>query len=281
MNEEGESSREIRPSALAGTWYPESKSGLAKMVDEMLAKVPGQDLGGELVGLVVPHAGYMYSGQVAAHAYKLLVGLDFDVVVLIGPSHRTYFPGLLVSNHTHYETPLGLVKVDQDLIHRLADEIPIAWVGQDLEHSLEIQLPFLQRTLQDFTVVPLMMAEQSAELARKLGTSLIELISGRRALVIASSDLSHFHSYEAANDLDSRAVKAIEQFDVQMLLQDIAGGHSEACGYGAIVTLLLTARGLGATTAIKLNYANSGDVTGDKGRVVGYMASAIMKSSAH
>lgn len=235
------------------------------------------------MGLVVPHAGYVYSGAVAAHAYKLLDAGAFDRVLIVAPSHRAAFSGVCATRKEGYRTPLGVVPIDRELVEELQSKS--AWVqdhpeAEALEHSLEIQLPFLQVTLGDFRLTPLLMGDQSFSMCESLSTIIHELCRNRKVLLVASTDLSHFHSYQEAKALDRQVLKKMEAFDPRGLSEELASRHCEACGGGPMITVMLTARKLGADTARVLHYANSGDVTGDRSGVVGYMAGVIFRSSA-
>ena len=269
----------IRESAIAGTWYPGRRDDLESLVARYLAEAPAADVNGALVGLIVPHAGYMYSGAVAAHAYRLLENRHYDLVAVISPSHRYYAGNLLVSCKSYYRTPLGLVEVAHDLVREIGSQVRLDGVDRDDEHSLEIQLPFLQHQLGGFRLVPIMMEDQSFELASRLGRSLAAVLAGKNALLVASTDLSHFHTYDRAVALDRRALADMERFDPEGLDHDISAGLAEACGYGAVLAVLVAARAAGANRVSILKYANSGDVTGDRNRVVGYGAAVISREA--
>jgi AmmeMemoRadiSam system protein B len=278
MDEKTINPRDIRESPIAGHWYPGTKADLERTIDRYLAAVPAQPLPGELVALVAPHAGYIYSGQVAAYAYKQLVGKHFDTVVVTSPSHGPYAGGVLVTRKRYYRTPLGLVEVASDLVQAVDQEFGLNFIGQDEEHSLEIQLPFLQRTLGDFRLVPLMLENQSYSTVQALSQALTKSLPAQDVLLVASTDLSHFYTYDQAVHLDKRAMADIGRFDAEGFDRDIATGRAEACGHGAVVTVLLTAKARGADKVTVLRYANSGDVTGDRYQVVGYGAAAITKA---
>ena len=269
--------RDIRRSVIAGTWYPGTKAELARTVDGFLDNVKREELGGELMGLIAPHAGYVYSGQVAAYAYKQLEGLDFPIVAIVSPVHRMFVGRLAVTAKRYYETPLGLVEVDGELVDALDEAVGLNRVERDDEHSLEIQLPFLQRVLGRFKLLPVMMGDQSLPACRALGEALAGVLRGRRALLVASTDLSHFHPYDTAVRLDRVVLDHIEKFDPEGLALDLERGRCEACGGGPVIAVMLAAKALGANRARVLKYANSGDVTGDRWQVVGYMAGAIYK----
>ena len=271
--------REVRKSAIAGSWYPGTPEDLARDVDRYLAQVPARDVPGELLGLVAPHAGYKYSGPVAAYAYKLLEGLAFDTVAVVSPSHRVPYRDNAVTEMRHYWTPLGTVPVDEDLVTALAQHAPVTRVPQDAEHSLEIQLPFLQRALGDgWTLLPIMMGDHSLPACRVLGGGLAAVLKDRRALLVASTDLSHFHSEAAAHRLDGVVLDRVNAFDPEGLAEDLKMNVCEACGGGPTVAVMLAARALGATDSQVLCYATSADVTGDRSNVVGYMAAAITRA---
>ena len=171
--------KNIRNAILAGSWYPGNKKTLSKTVEGFLTKVKTGAMEGELKAIIVPHAGYMYSGQVAAHAYKLLQNMDFKKVIMIGPSHRARFRGVSVNLQSGYKTPLGVVPVDQDLAKKIIDTSDqIGWVPQAhaQEHSLEIQLPFLQTVLSDFQIVPILMREWNFKICSDLADSLSQMM---------------------------------------------------------------------------------------------------------
>ena len=271
--------QKIRPSAIAGAWYPGTASKLAQTVDEFLAKAPIPPVSGRLLGLIAPHAGYVYSGQVAAYAYRQLKGLHFDTVAVISPLHRTYAGHFVTSGCSFYETPLGLVEIDADRVEALSDRLPLSYLQSDDEHSLEIQLPFLQRTLGDFKLIPVMQGDQSLAASEVLSAALADVLTGQQALLVASTDLSHFYPYERAVRLDRTVVDYINSYDPTGLNAALERGTVEACGGGPVVAAMLAARVLGADRARVLHYANSGDVTGDRSRVVGYLAGMIYQAA--
>jgi len=272
--------KDVRPSTLAGTWYPGSQDALAKSIAGYLSRVKPPHIDGKLKAVIVPHAGHMYSGQVAAHAYRLLEGSQFRRVILVGPSHRVGFKGVSVNLQSGYKTPLGVVPIDQKMAKRILDSGPhIRWLrrAHAQEHSLEIQLPFLQTVLQNFQIVPILMGQQDFNTCSSLANTLVQVMGGAEdTLILASSDLSHFHPYDRARALDLEFIKRIKGFDPEGLAKDLSAGKCEACGGGPVITTLLAARKLGADRAVVLNYANSGDVTGDHSSVVGYMSAALI-----
>ena len=273
--------QKVRKSAIAGTWYPGRAAQLTRTLDDFLNKVPTAPVRGRLIGLIAPHAGYIYSGQTAAYAYKQLQGLHFDIVAVISPVHRpNYAAPVIVNDCAYYATRLGQVELEQGVIDTLGDRITISRVSQDDEHSLEIQLPFLQHLLGDFKLLPVMQREQSLSTCEVLSEILVPLLQGKRALLVASTDLSHFHDYDTAVELDMLAGQAIEEYDPLGLGKALGQGKTEACGGGPVITVMLAARRLGANRAQILHYENSGDVTGDWSRVVGYLAAALYEAES-
>ena len=279
----------IRKPAVAGQFYPADPAELKSMIRGFLSRVHEPIIKDPIVGLIVPHAGYIYSGPVAVYAYKEIQGRHYDRVVIVGPSHFDYFSGASVYDGTAYETPLGLVPVDTKFCRALAkksERIHLSGRGHDFvpgqrgEHSLEVQLPYLQMVLGKFKLVPIVMGEQSYETCRALGRALADMIHDNKTLIIASSDLSHYHPYQEAIQLDSKVLNAIKEWDYYNLSRNLQARIWEACGGGPIVSLMIAAEYLGANEAKLLKYANSGDVpAGDKSRVVGYSAFAFVKSS--
>ncbi len=272
----------IRRSVIAGSWYPGNPAVLTKEIKTYLSQADSAKVKGRIVALISPHAGYMYSGPVAAHSYKQLVGEDFDTVIIVAPSHRSYFTGASIYNLGSYETPFGLVPLDYKLIESIMkndDAIHYVPQAHAQEHSLEIQLPFLQVTLKDFKLVPIVMGNQSWENCTKLASAISKAVRAvpgpKKILLVASSDLSHFHTYKEAVKLDSVVVDEVNSFDPKGLFDALSTGKCEACGGGPMITVMLAAKNLGATKAKVLKYANSGDVTGERGSVVGYMAAVL------
>ncbi len=269
----------LRKPAVAGSWYPGSASALAAALDRHLAGAENDPpVDGDLVAIVAPHAGLMYSGPVAAHAYQLLRGRTFDVAVLVGPSHFFGFDGVSIVPEDGFETPLGVAAIDTVCAKRLmattrlVAEHPAA---HSREHSLEMQLPFLQHVAPGVPIVPLVMGYQTADTARTLGDALAAVLRGRRALLVASTDLSHYHDAETAAALDAVVVDHISKFDADGLQDALTRTPEHACGGGPTVAVMRAARHLGAQHAVILDRADSGDVSGDKTSVVGYLAAAF------
>jgi MEMO1 family protein len=267
----------IRPPAVAGAWYPGSASALAAAVAGYLDSA-SCDVTGDVVALVAPHAGLMYSGPVAAYAYGLLRGRRFDVIVLVGPSHVVDFDGVAVYGSGGFSTPLGIAEIDSDTARAIVSSSPVAReqaTPHAREHSLEMQLPFIRYLAPESRIVPALMGEQSVETATSFGDGLGVALRGRRALLVASTDLSHFHDAAAAARLDSVIVDLVNRFDTVGLERALEQRPDHACGGGPLLAVMRAARSLGARDGLVLRYADSGDVSGDKTAVVGYLAAAL------
>src|SRR5438132_998533 len=271
----------VRRAAVAGSWYPGTAAALAAAVDRHLSATT-RDVAGDLVALIAPHAGLMYSGPVAAHAYRLLHGRAFDVAVLVGPSHFVAFDGVSVSTDD-FETPLGAAVVDGECAAALVGAGSVVRtypLAHAREHSLEMQLPFLRHLAPDVPIVPLVMGHQTASTAEALGDALTRVLRGRRALIVASTDLSHYHDAVTAAALDRIVIDCVARFDADALQAALEARPDHACGGGPAVAVMRAARALGASDAVVLQYADSGDVSGDKSAVVGYLAAAFGRFSA-
>jgi AmmeMemoRadiSam system protein B len=269
----------VRRAAKAGSWYPGRADALAAEVDRYLSAVPDAPAVGGIVGLVAPHAGLMYSGPVAAWAYRAVRGGPYDVAVLVGPSHVAWFDGVAVCARGAFDTPLGPIPIAEDVADAILAATPIAredTAVHGAEHSLELQLPFLRRVLPGTPIVPLMMGAQSSATIEGLADGLASALDGRRPLLIASSDLSHYLDAREAAAMDRTVLDCVERFDPGGLQSALRTKPDHACGGGPIVSVMRAARALGARTGRVLRYADSGDVSGDKTAVVGYMAAAFM-----
>ncbi len=278
------SAADIRPSPLAGMWYPANADALRTMLGKFLdsaSEAAPETSPGRLLGLLTPHAGYRFSGPVAAYAFNALHDLTFDTVVIIGPLHYQ-LPGLqrsttiLTTGHKAYGTPLGQVPVDQDVLAALNALLSLTPLRDDPEHSIEIQLPFLQQTLKrGFSFVPLMLYDQGQETARRLGAALEEALRDRQALLVASSDLSHYYPQKVANQLDAQMLECVEAMDAERVIAYDENGTAFACGHGAIAAVIYALQQAGGAKAHIVRYATSGDTSGDTARVVGYGAATF------
>ena len=274
----------LRPPAVAGLFYPGEKAKLSQTLDGLLESAPAHYIP-RLKAFVSPHAGYAYAGPIAANAYKALAGRDVQTVVILAASHYAAFRGVSIPNVDAYQTPLGTVAISekaQQLIKiepfvlepRCAIPLPPWWkqasrppppdgeaTPETWEHSVEVQVPFLQKTLQHFKILPVVFGDADPEQVAKVLAGMID----DKTVVIASSDLSHYHSYDEARELDNRCVRAICNLDIDEMK------HQEACGHLPILTLMHLARLKGWKPQL-LDCRNSGDVTSEKDRVVGYAA---------
>jgi len=269
-----------RKAAVAGTWYPGMAAELAAAVDGYLAGVGAEPAGHltELVALIAPHAGLMYSGPVAAYAYRQLLGRPVGLVVLVGPSHFLGFEGVSIYRAGGFETPLGIADIDEECASAIMAAAPIVHeraAAHAREHSLEMQLPFLKRVAPEARIVPLVVGRQTAETALALGEALGAVLKGRNALLVASTDLSHYHDGATAARLDGVVIDHVSGFDADGLQRALDAQPEHACGGGPTVAVMRAARYLGARDSLILKYADSGDVSGDKTAVVGYLAAAL------
>ena len=289
----------LRPAYVADAFYPADPAALVSMMDDMLSHASRSKIEGRILAAVAPHAGYEYSGPVAAYTYAALQGHKYSRVVVIAPSHYEAFGFTSIYDGDGYITPLGTVPVDMQFARELAKLNPSirlserghAPMGSSAEHAIEVQLPWLQHVLGSFTVVPIVMGDQSYESSRALGVALARLIQRNRqrrngnsqessgdSLIVASSDLSHYHEYTEAERMDHRTLSAFETRDYLNMSRNFNTRVWEACGGGPIVAAMIAAEHMGATQAHVLDYANSGDVSGDRARVVGYSAAVLVKA---
>jgi len=278
---------ERRPQ-FAGSFYPDDPIKLTKDISQFYYDTEKKHIDGEVVSLVSPHAGYMYSGHVAAAGFKLLEGMKYDIVVVISPSHAAMFQGASIYNGGAYVTPLDKLYVDLDLAIKMGNINPskvyLSSKGHTggaisrAEHSLEVQLPFLQVVLGDFKLIPIVMGEQEWDVCVALSEILAGTLRDKKALIVASSDLSHYHSAIDAQMLDNVVLSNVEGFNAQGLFSAISHGDCEACGFGPTATAMLAAQKLGADRSEVVKYAHSGEVSGDNDAVVGYMSAVQYKS---
>ncbi len=271
---------ETKNPAVAGTFYPAEKNSLQNSVEGFLTKAEKVSPDGKLLALISPHAGYLYSGQIAAYGYKQIQGSDIKKVILIGPSHHSGFKGVSVYTKGSFRTPLGEVKINERLAQDLLnDSIDIKFYPEafEKEHSLEVQLPFLQTVLKDFTIVPILIGSPSKQTFEHLILKLTEM-RDEKTLLVASTDLSHYHDYSTAKEMDSKVIAAIEKLSASDTLDLLRIGKSELCGGFPVIIVMEAARRLGANLGVVFKYTNSGDVTGDKERVVGYASIGLYKS---
>lgn len=277
----------VRPSPIAGSWYSADPNKLSKEIEGYLNAASLPEISGQMVGLIAPHAGYFYSGSTAGYSYRAVKDIHFDLCVVASPLHN-YLPyPLLTSAHACYATPFGEVEIAQSLIEELSSRLAEANLDQpqsianDREHSLEIQLPFLQKTLKgSFQLLPLMVRSADESYLHKTGAILADLIREKNTLLIASTDLSHFYDEKTANALDQVMLKQMTDFSPSGVLQAEANQQAFACGAGAVALILWTAMHLGANQVTLLHHSTSARTSGDTSSVVGYGALAITRREA-
>jgi len=276
----------IRKAAVAGAFYPDNPAVLSKMLAEFFSSAEKRSFVGRPIALIAPHAGYAYSGKTAADGYKQLLGEKYDTVVVIAPSHTVFFQGASVFNGDAYTTPLGEIPIDKELAGKIGSINPIVYMSNKGhsggavrgEHSLEVQLPFLQHVLGSFKLVAIVMGEQEESTCRALGEVLVAALTGKNCLIAASTDLSHFYTQKEANRLDKNIQTAIEEYNPDKLLNILASGKGEACGGGPVVVTMFASKRLGGEKVIVTGYSTSGETTGDFSEVVGYLSAIIISS---
>ena len=279
-----QSTTDLRPSPIAGTWYEGRPEILKRNIDNYLDRAKLPELPGEVIAVVAPHAGHRYSGAVAGYAFAALRNKRPDLVAVIAPMHHPYMQPLITSSHDAYSTPLGSIPIDKPALEELKANLKmdiglnLSAVAHDPEHSLEIELPFLQRALElDFKLLPIMVRAQDPHISKGLGKALASVLREKNFALVASTDLSHFYDQETAKKLDSEMLRQIEAFSPEGVFEAERTGKGFACGHAAVASVLWAARELGADRVKLLHYATSGDVTGDTSSVVGYGAAAILK----
>ena len=276
---------DVRPSPLAGRWYDADPQVLARSVDGYMDAAQLPDLEGEVIAVIAPHAGHTYSGPVAGYAFAALRGRNPDLVAVIAPMHHPYDEPLITTAHEAYSTPLGEIPVDRDALQELDGLLKselnfgLSPVENDPEHSLEIELPFLQRALtSSWKLLPVMVRVREASISERFGKALAKVLRGKNFVLVASTDLSHFYDQQTALIYDRSMLNQIESFNPDGAFHLERAGKAFACGLGAFTAVMWAARELGADKVKILRHATSGDVTGDYSSVVGYGAAAILKS---
>lgn len=270
----------IKEPSFAGTFYPADQRELRETIEGYLARVTKKRMDGALIGLVTPHAGYRYSGQVAAYGYGHVRDRDIRRVIVIGPSHRASFTGASVFSVGSFRTPLGTVEIDEPFAKRLLDSdtnITFYEPAFANEHSIEVQLPFLQMILDNFKIVPILIGSPTQSTLEHLIASLTEMFDDK-TLIVASSDLSHYHRYETAVSMDEKIIDAVERLSLRDMAELLRSGRAEMCGALPVMVTMEVAKRRGANVAVLFRYANSGDVTGEKDRVVGYASLGMYRS---
>lgn len=275
---------DLRPSPIAGQWYEGNPQKLIQEIDRYIADAKLPEIRGEVVAVIAPHAGHRYSGQTAGYAFAAVSGQARPLVAVVSPLHSFSHHALVTSAHMAYQTPLGEVEIDKQALHRLTQNLRRAGgeqlfaLANDREHSLEIELPFLQRALHGpFTLLPVMVHTHDEGVLKQLGMALAQTLKDRDCLLVASTDLSHFYSQNVARRLDAEMLRQMAEFSPEGILAAERKGSGFACGAGAVAAVLWAARELGANKVEILHHSTSGEVTGDFDSVVGYGAGVIIK----
>ncbi|PIU40007.1 MAG: hypothetical protein COT00_03980 [Candidatus Omnitrophica bacterium CG07_land_8_20_14_0_80_50_8] len=272
----------VRHPFVSGAFYPADKNELNRMIDGFLAKVPAKNkIQDPIRILILPHAGYIYSGQTAAYGCRLIADGPYDTVILIGPYHKALFHGASIWKSGAWQTPLGSVPVDAELARAIANESPDFIYTEEVhldEHSLEVQVPFLQKVLKNFKIVPILISDPSPKNYPSLAQAIYKHIQDKQTLIIVSSDMSHYYEDTVAQTMDSRTLGFLKDQDVHSLSNALDAGTSELCGQAAVLTALEVSRLMGGTRLEVLNYSTTADTTGDRLRVVGYGASVILQT---
>jgi MEMO1 family protein len=274
---------EFRKAMVAGTFYPADPVQLSRQLAEMFSRAKKRTLSGQVKAIVAPHAGYIYSGQVAADVYKQIEGEQYDSVVVIAPFHG-FFKGVSVYSGDGYETPLGMIEIDRALSDAMAEKHPNVFSstvghtgsGGHGEHSLEVQLPFLQMVLGKFKMVAMVMGDQEESTIRAAAEALAATLKGTNTLLVASTDMSHFHPEKEARRLDKCFETALQKFDANSIIATVSGGRAEACGFGPVAAVIEATHRMGGEEVEIISYDTSGSATGDLAEVVGYLSAVII-----
>ena len=273
----------IRQPIVSGSFYPGKPDKLVRLIRSFFQQCTAPRIENEIIGLIVPHAGYIYSGLTAAEAYYQLRQRAYDIVVIFAPSHSEPITGISVFDGAAFRTPLGDVPVDWRLARQLAQtdkRFQLTSAGHREEHSLEVQLPFLQVVLGDFQLLPIAINDLDWELIGKLATVLTRLLTPKKTLFVASSDLSHYHSDRQAREMDALILDLLEHFDTETLFLEIENGTCEACGAAPVLAVMQTMKRLAVNQVNILRYMTSSDINFDSTRVVGYVSATFAKEKS-
>lgn len=272
----------VREPVAIGTFYDANPESLSRRIESYLQSAKESPaLSGEILGLIAPHAGYIYSGRVAATAYRLIQGKDYETVIIIGPSHHYAFRGCSIYPRGGYKTPLGVAQIDVALASELSKASGYGFIpnAHQQEHSVEVQVPFIQKTLPQAKIVPVVMGLPTKKTITRLASALFNVTQGQKTLIIASTDMSHYYPKEEANRIDSQTISLIQSFQTQTIIGKLERGENFMCGGGAVVSLLLYAKEKGNTKVKILGYADSSEAGSGEDRVVGYLAGVAFKEN--
>lgn len=273
-------SQEIKKADLAGSWYPANEKSLSRILDSYLQKAQVPEIQGRILAIISPHAGLRYSGPIAAYGFKLLQNTNPKTVIILGFSHRKYFEGISIYNKGKFQTPLGDITVDSvlaDEISSFDNRIRFLPEAFSQENSVEMMLPFIKKVLPEARIVPLAFGNHSFENCQLLSKILVKILKERHDVVlVASTDLSHYHSYRKAIEIDKKTITLIEKFAAEKIYQEVTSGKQLCCGFMPVITTILVGKKINDSSFSILKYANSGDTSFDKSsRVVGYVAAAL------
>jgi len=269
----------IRDSVVAGSFYPDDPYVLEMQIQDYLNNAAFLNIE-NIKALICPHAGYIYSGQVAAYSYKQIMNNRYETIIIISPSHSEFFDFVSIFDGDAYRTPLGIANIDKKRSKLLVESSPkihFSDKGHNEEHSIEVQLPFLQYLFKDISIIPIVIGSQTKENIHSIGNSIGQLFKNENILIVASTDLSHYHPYGEAIILDKEVEKLVEKFDIDNLENQFFKNNIEMCGGGPVIAAMIAAKNLGANKAIIIKYLNSGDVSGERKAVVGYLSAALFE----
>ncbi len=270
---------QVRTPAVAGMFYPSEKNKLTKLIEDCFlhpfgpGKKPPKEFENKIFGVICPHAGYVYSGPIACHSIYSISSESPKLFIIIGPNHWGIGRSVATMKDCKWETPLGNVEVDSESaeeISRLSKTIEPDYFSHTREHSLEVQIPILQNTFSNFKILPISLVNQSKDVAKDVGLAIAKIARKKNAMIIGSSDFTHYEPNEFAHEQDMALIEPILEMDVDKFYDVLQKRKVSACGYGAIASTIIACKDLGAMKGELLKYATSGDVTGDMSSVVGY-----------
>jgi len=270
--------KDIKTDEFSGYFYPSNREELNSMVDGFLKEAQIEPIDNEILGIISPHAGYIYSGKVAGYSYKILSAKQFDTVILLGPSHRYYFEGISIYPEGVFRTPLGDLEIDNKTTKEFSSLNFVNFNKSffDGEHCLEVQLPFIIKTLNNVKIVPILFGRVFREDLEKLADKLVEISNSKKILIVVSTDLSHYLTYDEANKFDGETIEFIKNKDENSILTPIKEKDLRACGLFPVITLIKYCKKKNADIKV-LKYLNSGDTSSNKNRVVGYLSAVMYK----
>ena len=270
---------QIRTPAVAGMFYPDEKNKLTKLIDECFlhpygpGNKPPSDFEKKIFGVICPHAGFVYSGPIACNSIFSISGMSPELFIIVGPNHWGIGRSVATMKECEWETPLGKVEVDTNAaveISAISKNIELDFFSHTREHSLEVQIPILQKTFSNFKILPIALINQSKEVAKDVGMAIAKIARKRNCMIIGSSDFTHYESNDFAHEQDMALIRPILEMDVDRFYDILQERKVTSCGYGAVASTMIACKELGATKGELLRYATSGDVTGDTSSVVGY-----------